>query len=126
MPTIMVIEDNLPSRDALSRRLERSGYKVIPAVDAPEAMTRARALKPDLILLDLDLPSMDGWKATHLLKADRITQHVPIIVLSAHAMTSDGERALAAGGGGFDSKPVRMRHLLEKIEILLTLKDAGV
>jgi two-component system cell cycle response regulator DivK len=117
--TIMVVEDNEPSRDALSRRLERRGYYVLPAGDGRQAVSLAREASPDLILMDLGLPIVDGWDATRQLKNDARTRHIPIIVLSAHAMTSDRDMALAAGGDDFDTKPIRFQTLLEKIEALL-------
>jgi CheY-like chemotaxis protein len=120
MPTILVVEDNEASRDALARRLERRGYQIVLAVDGQQAVSVARSTKPDLILMDLGLPIIDGWEATRLLKADASTRHIPIIVLSAHAMTDDRELALAAGGDEFDTKPVRFEPLIDKIESLLT------
>ena len=120
LPTILVVEDNEASRDALSRRLARRGYRILLATDGQEAVTVARSAKPDLILMDLGLPIIDGWEATRQLKADASTQHIPIIVLSAHAMTSDRELALAAGGDDFDTKPIRFEPLIGKIESLLT------
>jgi CheY-like chemotaxis protein len=117
--TIMVVEDNDASRDALSRRLERRGYRVLLAVDGSQAVSVARASLPDLILMDLGLPVLDGWDATRQLKADAATRDIPIIVLSAHAMTNDRDMALAAGGDDFDTKPVRFQVLLGKIEALL-------
>ena len=120
MPTIMVVEDNEPSRDALCRRLERRGYHVIPAVDGEEAVEMARVRLPDLILMDLGLPGIDGWEATRRLKAGETTRHIPLIVLSAHAMSNDRDMALAAGGDDFDSKPVRFDQLMTKIEALLS------
>jgi two-component system cell cycle response regulator DivK len=120
MPTIMIVEDNEFSRDALSRRLQRRGYDVCLACNGFEAVGIARAGKPDLILMDLGLPVMDGWEATRQLKGDPATRHIPIIVLSAHAMTNDREMALAAGSDEFDSKPVRFDRLLDKIETLLS------
>jgi two-component system cell cycle response regulator DivK len=122
--TIMVAEDNEPSRDALSRRLERRGYRVLPAVNGAEAVSIARSTLPDLILMDLGLPGIDGWEATRQLKADIATRHIPLIVLSAHAMINDREMALAAGGDDFDTKPVRFEQLLAKIETLLQLQSA--
>ena len=119
MPTILIVEDNEPSRDVLARRLERRGYGVVAAVDGQDALAKARSARPDLILMDLGLPVMDGWEATRRLKGDPATQHMPIIVLSAHAMTTDRELALAAGGDEFDTKPLRFPQLLEKIEFLL-------
>jgi CheY-like chemotaxis protein len=119
MKTILLVEDNEPSRDALGRRLARRGYRVRPATDGQQAVALARESSPDLILMDLGLPVMDGWAATRLLKADAATRHIPIIVLSAHAMTGDRELALAAGGDDFDTKPIRFEGLLEKIHTLL-------
>jgi two-component system cell cycle response regulator DivK len=119
MTTILLVEDNEPSRDALGRRLARRGYQVVPAVDGGQAVALARSEHPHLILMDLGLPIIDGWEATRQLKADAATQHIPIIVLSAHAMTGDRDRALAAGGDDFDAKPIRFERLLEKIEALL-------
>ena len=116
---ILLVEDNEPSRDALSRRLERRGYTVTVAVDGQQAVTLGRERTPDLILMDLGLPVIDGWEATGQLKGDPATRHIPIIVLSAHAMTDDREKSLAAGADDFDSKPVRFEQLLEKIARLL-------
>jgi len=119
MPTILVVEDNEPSRDALCRRLERRGYAVLSAVDGEEAVSIAGATLPDLILMDLGLPGIDGWEATRRLKRSEATRRIPLIVLSAHAMPNDREMALAAGGDDFDTKPVRFDQLLAKIEALL-------
>ena len=119
MPKILLVEDNEPSRDALGRRLQRRGYEVVLAVDGQEAVSTARKVKPDLVLMDLGLPVIDGWEATRQLKADASTQQIPIIVLSAHAMTNDRDKALQAGGDDFDTKPIRFLPLLEKIEGLL-------
>jgi CheY-like chemotaxis protein len=119
MPKILIVEDNDASRDVLARRLERRGYGVVVAVDGREAVAVARSAQPDLILMDLGLPVMDGWEATRQLKGDFSTRHMPIIVLSAHAMTKDRDLALAAGGDEFDTKPLRFPQLLEKIEFLL-------
>jgi two-component system, cell cycle response regulator DivK len=125
MPTILVVEDNEPSRDALARRLARRGFVVVTAMDGRQAVTLARSIQPDLILMDLGLPGMDGWEATRLLKGDEGTRRIPIVVLSAHAMTSDREMALAAGGDDFDTKPVQFERLLEKIEMLLTTRGVS-
>jgi CheY-like chemotaxis protein len=119
MPTVLLVEDNDASRDALARRLERRRYTVLLAVDGRQAVSIARSSKPDLILMDLGLPGIDGWEATAQLKRDGETRHIPIIVLSAHAMLSDREQALAAGGDDFDTKPVQLPRLLEKMETLL-------
>jgi two-component system cell cycle response regulator DivK len=123
--TILVVEDNEPSRDALSRRLVRRGYRVVIAVDGHEAVSMGQSARPDLILMDLGLPGIDGWEATRRLKADPETHQIPIIVLSAHAMTNDRDMALAAGGDEFDTKPVRFQQLLEKIETLLMTKTVA-
>lgn len=122
--TLLIVEDNEASRDALARRLERHGYRVLLAVDGRQGVSAARAQLPDLILMDLGLPVLDGWDATRQLKADARTRHIPIIVLSAHAMTNDRDRALAAGGDDFDTKPIRFHALLGKIATLLNTKVA--
>jgi two-component system cell cycle response regulator DivK len=122
MGTILVVEDNEPSRDALARRLERRGYEVVVATDGREAVAAGRLAKPDLILMDLGLPGIDGWEATRQLKSHATTKEIPIIVLSAHAMTEDRDLALAAGGDDFDTKPVRFEPLLEKISALLAAR----
>jgi CheY-like chemotaxis protein len=119
MATIMVVEDNELSRDALARRLERRGYRIVLAMDGEQAIALARSERPDVILMDLGLPRVDGWEATRRLKADPETTRIPIIVLSAHAMTNDRDNALKAGGDEFDTKPIRFQPLLEKIEALL-------
>ena len=119
MLTILLVEDNEPSRDALSRRLTRRGFHVLTAVDGRQAVALAREQVPHLILMDLGLPVIDGWEATRQLKQDAATRHMPIIVLSAHAMTDDREKSLAAGADDFDSKPIRFEQLLGKIESLI-------
>jgi CheY-like chemotaxis protein len=119
MPTILLVEDHELSRDALSRRLLRRGYRMVLAEDGQQGISMARSERPDLILMDLGLPKVDGWEATRLLKSDLATRHIPIIVLSAHATTNDREMALSAGSNEFDCKPVRFDRLLEKIELLL-------
>jgi two-component system, cell cycle response regulator DivK len=124
MATIMVVEDNELSRDALARRLERRGYRVVLAVDGEGAIEIGRRELPDIVLMDLGLPRIDGWEATRRLKGDPATRHIPIIVLSAHAMTNDRDKALQAGGDDFDTKPVRFQPLLEKIEALLLARAA--
>ena len=119
MRTILLVEDHELSRDALSRRLIRRGYRVALAEDGQQGIAMARSEQPDLILMDLGLPKVDGWAATRLLKSDIATRHIPIIVLSAHATTNDREMAISAGSDEFDCKPVRFDRLLEKIELLL-------
>jgi two-component system cell cycle response regulator DivK len=120
MTTILLVEDNEPSRDALGRRLARRGYNVQTAADGGQAVTMAQSIVPNLILMDLGLPVIDGWEATRRIKATATTCHIPIVVLSAHAMTNDRELALAAGADDFDSKPIRFEQLLKKIDALLT------
>jgi CheY-like chemotaxis protein len=117
--TIMVVEDNEPSRDALARRLERRGYRILTAADGRQAVMTAQTERPNLILMDLGLPGIDGWEATRQLKEDDGTRHIPVIVLSAHAITNDRDLALAAGANDFDTKPVRFEQLLGKIATLL-------
>jgi CheY-like chemotaxis protein len=124
MPTVLIVEDNEASRDALARRLQHRHYSVLLAVDGLEAVSIARATKPDLILMDLGLPGIDGWDATAQLKMNRDTQHIPIIVLSAHAMPNDRHQALAAGCDDFDTKPVQFDQLIKKIESLLSTPSA--
>jgi CheY-like chemotaxis protein len=119
MTTVMVVEDNDLSRDALARRLERRGYRVLLATDGEQAVAVGRAERPDLILMDLGLPRIDGLEATRQLKAGETTKRIPIIVLSAHAMTNDRDKALQAGGDEFDTKPIRFLQLLEKMDALL-------
>ena len=119
MATILIVEDNEPSRDALARRLARRGFQILQAADGREGVSVAQAALPDLILMDLGLPAIDGWEATRRLKRGEATHRIPIIVLSAHAMSKDRELALAAGGDEFDTKPVRFDGLLAKIEMLL-------
>ncbi len=119
MAKILVVEDNEMNRDMLSRRLMRKGYEVIIALDGEEGVAKAQAEAPDLILMDMSLPVLDGWEATRRLKAAPETQAIPIIALTAHAMAGDRERALAAGCDDYDSKPFDFDQLLGKIEALL-------
>ena len=124
MDTILLVEDNELSRDALARRLARRGYRVVAAGDGEEAVALAQASSPDLILMDLGLPRLDGWSATRRLKSGVHTCHIPIIVLSAHATADDRDLVLAAGGDDLDTKPVRFDELVGKIDKLLK-KEAG-
>ena len=119
MPRILLVEDNEMNRDMLSRRLERKGYETIIAVDGREGVEKTEAEKPDLILMDMSLPVLDGWEATRILKSRSVTQGIPIIGLSAHAMSGDREKAIEAGCDDYDTKPVELPRLLEKIESLL-------
>jgi two-component system, cell cycle response regulator DivK len=116
---ILLVEDNEMNRDMLSRRLERKGYEVAVAVDGQEGLDKAKAEKPDLILMDMSLPVPDAWEATRRLKADPNTAHVPIIALTAHAMASDEQQARNAGCDDFDTKPIEFARLLAKIQALL-------
>jgi two-component system cell cycle response regulator DivK len=119
MTTILIVEDNEMNRDMLSRRLERKGYDVLIAVDGENGIDVARAKGPDLILMDMSLPVVDGWEATRRLKADETLKHIPIIALTAHAMANDREKALDAGCDEYDTKPIELPRLLSKIEALL-------
>ncbi len=119
MAKILLIEDNQMNRDMLSRRLTRKGYEVVIAVDGEQGMAMARSEAPDLILMDMSLPVLDGWEATRQLKAAPETQAIPVIALTAHAMAGDREKAVEAGCDDYDIKPIEMPRLLEKIEALL-------
>ena len=119
MPTILLVEDNEMNRDMLSRRLEKRGYEVVIAVDGQEGVNAAQTRKPDLILMDMSLPVVDGWEAARTLKAAEATRAIPIIALTAHAMSGDREKALGAGCDDFDTKPIDLPRLLGKIEALL-------
>lgn len=122
MAKILLVEDNEMNRDMLSRRLERKGYTVALAVDGAEGLQKARTEGPDMILMDMSLPVVDGWEATRQLKADEATRRIPIIALTAHAMASDEEKARQAGCDDFDTKPIELPRLLGKIEALLQPK----
>lgn len=115
MPKLLLVEDNEMNRDMLSRRLERRGYVVVLAVDGAAGVAMAESEKPDLILMDMSLPVIDGWEATRTLKANPSTAPIPIIALTAHAMASDEEKARDAGCDDFDTKPIELPRLLEKI-----------
>ncbi|MGH7538358.1 MAG: response regulator [Gemmatimonadales bacterium] len=119
MARILLIEDNEMNRDMLSRRLQRKGYEVTKAVDGRQGVEMARSGAYDLILMDMSLPEIDGWEATRQLRAAPETQRVPIIALTAHAMAGDRDRALEAGCNDYDTKPIELPRLLEKIESLL-------
>jgi CheY-like chemotaxis protein len=120
MPKILMIEDNEQNRDALSRRLQRHGYDVITAIDGQQGITMAQAEIPDLILMDLNLPDVDGWEATRILKETPETRTIPIMAMTAHAIAGDEERALQAGCDDYHAKPVEFQRLLTQIEALLT------
>lgn len=119
MTKILLVEDNEMNLDMLSRRLERKGYEVVIAMDGAQGIQLTRAESPDLILMDMSLPVMDGWEATRQLKADPDLSHIPIIALTAHAIAGDRERCLAAGCDEYESKPVKFPRLLAKIEQIL-------
>ena len=119
MAKILLVEDNEMNRDMLSRRLVRRGFTVLIAVDGSIGIAKARGEAPDLILMDMSLPVIDGWEATRILKADPTTAKIPIIALTAHAMAEDREKALAAGCDDFDTKPVELTRLLGKIDALI-------
>jgi CheY-like chemotaxis protein len=119
MTRILLVEDNEMNRDMLSRRLERKEFEVIIAVDGQAGINMAASEAPDLILMDLSLPVIDGWEATRQIKANAATQSIPVIALTAHAMAGDEEKALQAGCDDYDTKPVNFQRLLGKIETLL-------
>ena len=119
MTTILVVEDNEMNREMLSRRLERKGYKVLIAIDGESSLAIAGANTPDLILMDMSLPVVDGWEATRRMKADPHLKHIPVIALTAHAMANDRDKALEAGCDDYDTKPIDLPRLLGKIEELL-------
>ena len=119
MRKILLVEDNEMNRDMLSRRLARSGYEVIMAVDGARGVAMATSDRPDLILMDMSLPVIDGWEATRQIKATPELRKIPIIALTAHAMATDRDKALEAGCDDYDTKPVELQRLLGKIETLL-------
>ena len=124
MPRVLLVEDNEESRDGLARHLRRKGYETLIAVDGGQAVDVARAEAPDLILMDMSLPILDGWEATRKLKAAPETRGIPVIALTAHAMAGDREKALEAGCDNYDTKPVEFVRLLAKIQSLLERKAA--
>ena len=115
---ILIVEDNEMNRDMLSRRLIKKGFEIIIAVDGEEGVKKTFSEKPDLILMDMSLPVMDGWEATKKLKSNPDTSKIPIIALTAHAMAQDKEKALAAGCDEYDTKPIDLNRLLSKISSL--------
>lgn len=125
MPRVLLVEDNEMNRDMLSRRLRARGFEVAVAVDGVAGFAAATVARPDLVLMDMGLPEMDGWEATRLLKSDPATRPIPILALTAHAMVTDREKALEAGCDDYDTKPVDIDRLLGKIEALLA-RRAGV
>jgi len=125
MARILLVEDNEMNRDMLSRRLIRQGFEVTCAVDGGEGVSMARDLKPDLILMDMSLPVLDGWEATRQIKGDDATRSIPVIALTAHAMADDRIKALEAGCDDYDTKPIELPRLLEKIRRLLVRTAAS-
>ncbi|HEY1173571.1 MAG TPA: response regulator [Verrucomicrobiae bacterium] len=125
MAKILLVEDNEMNRDMLSRRLERRGYAVVMAVDGNEGVAKAQSENPDLILMDMSLPVLDGWEATKLIKSFPVTSKIPVIALTAHAMAGDREKALEAGCDDYDTKPIELPRLLEKVEALLKKHGAA-
>jgi two-component system cell cycle response regulator DivK len=123
MPKILLVEDNEMNRDMLSRRLQKKGFEIVVAIDGGEGVAKAKSEKPDLILMDLSLPVMDGLQATAKIKADPETQPIPVLALTAHAMADDRDKAIAAGCQDYDTKPIELPRLLEKIEKLLAKKS---
>ena len=125
MPKILLVEDNEMNRDMLSRRLVRNGFEVVIAVDGQQGVAMATSESPDVILMDMSFPVMDGWEATRRVKADPATKSIPVIALTANALVEDRERAMAAGCDDFDTKPVELPRLLEKIRAHLSGKGGG-
>ena len=123
MPKILVVEDNEMNRDLLVRRLQRKGFEVISAADGAEGVVRASSDAPDVVLMDMSLPVMDGWEATRILKADDRTRSIPVIALTAHAMSEDRDRALEAGCDEYDTKPIDFNRLLSKINLFLLQQE---
>ncbi len=123
MPKILLVEDNELNRDMLSRRLQRRGFEIIAAVDGEKGVALAVSEKPDLILMDISLPGLNGWDATKQIRRNALTAPIPIIALTAHAMSGDREKTLEAGCDEYETKPVELEALLSKIEALLSRGD---
>lgn len=119
MARILLVEDNELNRDMLSRRLIKKGFEIIIATDGAESIRLAKETLPDLILMDMSLPEMDGWEATQRIKSDSATKQIPVVALTAHAMEADRKKALAAGCDDYDTKPIELSRLLSKIQFLL-------
>jgi len=124
MAKILLVEDNEMNRDMLSRRLERKGFEIEIAIDGQEGVQKAKSVNPDLILMDMSLPIIDGWEATRQIKADEATKKIPVIALTAHAMADDRTKALEVGCDDYDTKPIELSRLLEKINSALKMKAA--
>ena len=125
MPRILLVEDNEMNRDMLSRRLQRRGYEVILAVDGQLGIDMALSEAPDLILMDMSLPVIDGWEATRTLKATAATRDIPVIALTAHAMSTDRDKAIAAGCDDYDTKPIELKRLLGKMDALMKVQTGA-
>jgi two-component system, cell cycle response regulator DivK len=126
MTTILILEDNEMNRDMLSRRLVRKGYEVLIATDGKAGVDLARTASPDLILMDMSLPLVDGWEATRRMKADDVLRRIPVIALTAHAMANDRDKAIEAGCDDYDTKPIELPRLLAKIDALLIPRSERV
>ena len=124
MAKLLLVEDNEMNRDMLARRLEKRGFKLVIATDGLAGIDMARKEMPDLILMDMSLPGLDGWQASRQLKSDNVTARIPIIALTAHAMAEDREKAMAAGCDEYETKPVELASLLAKIQTLLAKPQA--
>jgi len=124
MTTLLLVEDNEMNRDAISRLLERRGFSVLVAVDGEEGVRLCRERLPDLVLMDIGLPGMDGFEATRQIKGDPVTAHIPVVALTARVLTSDQEAAFAAGCDDYDTKPADLARLVGKIRTLLHLEPA--
>jgi CheY-like chemotaxis protein len=124
MPKILLVEDNDMNRDMLSRRLVRNGYEVFLAMDGQQGIEMALSERPDLILMDMSLPVIDGWEATRRIKSNDATRQIPVIALTAHAMAGDREKAIEAGCDDYDTKPVEISRLVRKIAVLLKPNEA--
>ena len=120
MAKILIVEDNEMNRDMLSRRLQRKGFEIVMAEDGQQGVDMSKSENPDVILMDLGLPVMDGWQATTTIKAEESTKNIPIIVLTAHAMAGDREKALDSGADEYDTKPIEFKRLLGKINDFLS------
>ncbi len=125
MPKILLVEDNEMNRDMLSRRLQRKGYSIVMAHDGEQGLMLASSEHPDLILMDISLPKMDGWEVTRRLKSNTETKHIPVIALTAHALSTDRQKAFEIGCDDYDTKPVEFGRLSEKIEHLLVEKSVS-
>ncbi len=118
MPKVLLVEDNEANRDMLTRRLQRRGFDVVFAVDGAEGVSKSKTELPDIVLMDMSLPVMNGWEATRAIKADAATKHIPVVALTAHSMAGDREKAMEAGCDDYDTKPVELPRLLEKMAAL--------